>query len=158
MFRRRPLAILLTLLGLSSPAQSAAPLPTEYDVLVYGGTPAGIAAAQAAAKDGCRTILIEPTPRLGGLLTSGLSHTDFHSLESLSGAFLDFARRVESYYAESYGPESQQVRDSFHGTFGEPKVNLHILRRMLAEQPLISVASRRVLVPGRHADHAVCRG
>jgi NADPH-dependent 2,4-dienoyl-CoA reductase/sulfur reductase-like enzyme len=61
------------------------------DVVVYGATPGGIAAAVAAGKSGVKVLLVEPTARLGGLVTSGLSHTDFHSLESLSGSFLDFS-------------------------------------------------------------------
>jgi len=111
----------------------------EPDVLIYGATPAGIAAAISAAKAECSVLLVEPTARIGGLVTSGLSHTDFHSFESLSGAFLDFARRVEAHYAKTYGPDSAQVRDSFRGTFGEPKVNLAILEQMLAEHSAITV-------------------
>ncbi len=111
----------------------------EPDVLIYGATPAGIAAAISAAKAECRVLLVEPTARIGGLATSGLSHSDFHSFESLSGAFLDFARRVEAYYVKTYGPDSAQVRDSFRGTFGEPKVNLAILEQMLAEHGAVTV-------------------
>src|SRR5687767_3123719 len=78
------------------------------DVCVYGATPSGIAAAVEAAKSGHSVVLIEPTDRIGGLVTSGLSHTDFHSFESLSGAYLDFAHRVEAYYAKKYGQASEQ--------------------------------------------------
>lgn len=114
------------------PLRAAEP---AVDVLVYGATPGGIAAALAAAKDGRTVLLAEPASRIGGLLASGLSHSDFHSFESLTGSFLDFSRRVEAYYGRNYGPDSPQVRDSFRGTFGEPKVNLAILTAMLAEQP-----------------------
>lgn len=41
---------------------------TEADVLVVGGGPAGLAAAEAAAADGARTILVERAGRLGGRL------------------------------------------------------------------------------------------
>ncbi len=111
----------------------------EPDVLVYGATPGGIAAALSAARAGQSVLLIEPTQRIGGLATSGLSHSDFHSFESLTGAFLDFARRVETHYAKTYGADSPQVRDSFRGTFGEPKVNLAIFEAMLAEQETVTV-------------------
>ena len=114
------------------------------DVLVYSATPGGIAAALAAAKSGQSVMLIEPTARIGGLVTSGLSHTDFHSFESLSGAFLDFAQRVEVHYAKTYGKDSQQVKDSFRGTFAEPKVNLLVFEQMLAEQR-VAVSRRHVL-------------
>lgn len=44
----------------------------EYDVVVCGGGPAGIAAAAAAATAGCRTLLVEQTGRLGGMGTNGM--------------------------------------------------------------------------------------
>ena len=127
--------------GLCFSASAAAAVDESHtvDVLVFGGTPAGIAAAMGAASDGCRVLLVESTSRIGGLVTSGLSHTDFHSRESLSGAFLDFARRVETHYAKEYGADSQQVKDCFGGTFAEPKVNLLIFEQMLNEYPEISV-------------------
>lgn len=105
----------------------------QTDVCVYGATPGGIAAAVASAKSGVSVLLIEPTPRVGGLLASGLSHTDYHSFESLTGSFLEFSRRVKAHYAEVYGADSPQVRDCHEGVFGEPKVNLLVLERMLAE-------------------------
>jgi len=117
----------------------------EFDVLVYGATPSGIATAVAAAKDGERVLLIEPSRRIGGMMTNGLSHTDFRTLEGLNGSFLDFAHRVEAYYRETYGADSQQVRDCFHGTQFEPKVALSIFEKMIAEQPKITLHIEWVL-------------
>lgn len=45
--------------------------PSNYDVIVAGGGPAGIAAAVAAARLGARTALVERYGILGGMLTSG---------------------------------------------------------------------------------------
>ena len=47
------------------------PYPHEYDVVVAGGGPAGIAAAVSAARTGAKTALIERYGILGGMLTSG---------------------------------------------------------------------------------------
>src|SRR6187399_1881414 len=111
----------------------------EFDVLVYGATPAGIAGAVAAAEDGERVLLVEPSRRIGGLVTNGLSHTDFRTFEGLNGAFLSFSKRVEAHYRETYGADSLQVKDSVRGTQAEPKVNLLVFEKMLAEQPRIKV-------------------
>lgn len=117
----------------------------SVDVLVYGGTPGGIAAALGAAGGTRSVLLVEPTDRIGGLVTSGLSHTDFHSFESLTGAFLAFAQRVERFYAEKYGEDSPQRRDSFRGTHGEPHVNLLVFEALLAERPQVTIQRGAVL-------------
>ncbi|MCW5965089.1 MAG: FAD-dependent oxidoreductase [Bryobacterales bacterium] len=110
-----------------------------HDVVVYGATPAGIAAALAAARGGCTVLLVEPTATLGGLVTSGLSHTDFRTFESLSGTYLRFTQRVLAYYRKAYGRDSAQARDCMRGTQAEPKVNLLVFEEMLAEAPSITV-------------------
>ena len=132
-FRCLVTLFLLSLLAAGRlPAASAANVTT--DVCVYGATPGGIAAAVSAAKGGFRVTLIEPTSFVGGMMTNGLSYTDFRSFESLSGFFWDFARRVELHYVKTYGANSEQVRASWRGTHGEPGVNLRIFEQMLAEQ------------------------
>jgi hypothetical protein len=117
----------------------SASLCPAADVIIYGATPGGIASAISAAKSGSTVTLLEPGKQVGGLVSSGLSHTDFHSFESLSGSFADFASRVEAHYVKTYGKDSQQVKDCFRGTFAEPKVNLMVLEQMLAEQKAITI-------------------
>ena len=43
----------------------------EYDVVVCGGGTAGVVAALAAAREGAKTVIIESSPFLGGMLTAG---------------------------------------------------------------------------------------
>jgi len=43
-----------------------------YDLVIYGPTSAGIAAAVQVKKMGGSVIVIEPTKRIGGLTTGGL--------------------------------------------------------------------------------------
>jgi len=43
------------------------PVYGDYDVVVLGGGPAGIAAAAAAARHGARTLLVERYGFLGGM-------------------------------------------------------------------------------------------
>ena len=134
--------VVLLVLSFSSFATAAT---TSTDVLVYGATPAGIAAAVSSADAGHQVLLVEPTSRVGGLLTNGLSNADFRSFESLSGFFWDFSKRVESHYREKYGAESKQLKDCFRGTHGEPSVNLKVLEAMLVERPQIRVVKQATL-------------
>ena len=122
-------------------ALSSRPLSAQEgaDVLVYGATPGGIAAAVSAARDDRSVLLIEPSVRIGGLVTSGLSHSDFRTFEGLTGAFHEFSQRVEAHYVRTYGQNSPQASDSFHGTFAEPKVNLAVFESMLQEQSKLTV-------------------
>lgn len=48
------------------------PILGEYDVIVAGAGPAGAAAAIAAGRAGCKTLLIEKTNAPGGMWTAGL--------------------------------------------------------------------------------------
>ena len=130
----------------------------DANVIVYGGPPAGIAAAIAAARDGDRVLLIEPTDRLGGMVTCGLSHTDFRTREGLTGLYLEFIQRVEQHYRETYGPDSPQVRDCWGGVFAEPKVNLAVFEKMLAEQPNITVWKNRRVFSARSSGDEQSRG
>ncbi len=44
----------------------------NYDVIVVGSGPAGVAAAISAARQGVKTLIVEPQSRLGGISTAGL--------------------------------------------------------------------------------------
>ena len=47
-------------------------IENKYDIVVYGGTSAGVAAAIQASRMDKSVMLIEPGNRLGGLTTGGL--------------------------------------------------------------------------------------
>jgi len=66
-------------------ARGAAP-PVATDVCVYGGTAAGVMAAVAARREGCRVTLVEPSRWLGGMTGGGLSHIDWGRGEAVGGS------------------------------------------------------------------------
>ncbi len=149
------LFLVFSALTLAPPAGARDAAPAE--VLVYGATPAGIAASVSAAKAGRSVLLVEPTARIGGLMTNGLSYSDFRSFESLTGFFLNFSRRVEADYRARYGADSAQMKDSFRGTHGEPSVNLRVFQQMLAEHPRVRVVSGHTLVRVELSDFVLGR-
>lgn len=114
----------------------------SYDVVIYGATPSGIAAAINAARYGHSVLLAEEYNQVGGLMTAGLSFTDFISYEVLGGTFLDYTQRVESYYRQKYGEGSEQHQASHGGIHAEPHVTLVIFQQMLKEYPTITVQTQ----------------
>ena len=54
----------------------AKPSPNQYDIVVYGGTSAGVICAVQAAKLKKSVVLIEPGNHLGGMTSSGLGWVD----------------------------------------------------------------------------------
>jgi hypothetical protein len=125
-------AFVLFSLILSGHGVSAAP-SESFDVVVYGATPAGVAAAVNAAREGASTILVQEDGHIGGLASGGLSNTDFRSFESLGGTFREFMQRVKRHYAETFGEDSQQVIDCVEGGYYEPKVARLVFEQMLDE-------------------------
>jgi hypothetical protein len=57
-----------------------------YDVCVYGGNASGVMAACAAAKEGAKVIVVEPSRWLGGMTGGGLMHIDWGREEAVSGS------------------------------------------------------------------------
>ncbi len=85
----------------------------SYDVITYGGTPAGIAAAIHARRDGAKVLLIEPTRHVGGLSTSGINTAESeHMLAWTIGGFADeFYRRMGRFYEENKAGQTYPHKD-----------------------------------------------
>jgi len=71
------------------------------DVVIYGGTSAGISAAIQTARLGKSVVIIEPTNRLGGLTTGGLGQTDIGNKQVIGGIAREFYRNIKSHYQDS---------------------------------------------------------
>ena len=76
----------LTTLCALLPLRAAESQTRIVDICVYAGNAAGIAAAVAAAREGCRVLVIEPSRWLGGMTGSGLIHIDWGRPESAGGS------------------------------------------------------------------------
>ncbi len=68
------------------------------DIVVYGGTSAGVAAAIEAKRMGRSVVLIEPTSRVGGLTTGGLGQTDIGNKRVVGGISREFYQNIKTYY------------------------------------------------------------
>jgi hypothetical protein len=111
----------------------------SFDLIVYGATPAGIAAAIASSRRGKRTLLLEPSAHVGGMMTSGLGRTDIRSLESSGGIFREFAEGVLQHYTLAYGADSVQVKECNGGLWFEPGVAMDVLQGLLRREERITL-------------------
>ena len=111
----------------------------DFDIVVVGGTPGGIAAAIAAARHGRRVALAEYHAHVGGMATSGLGKSDIEDRRMIGGIFGEFVERVRAHYAESYGTDSDDYRPCNDGYYYEPSVAERCLDAMVADEPQITL-------------------
>ncbi len=82
------------------------------DVVIYGGTSAGITAAIQTAREGRTAVLIEPTRFLGGLTTGGLGATDIGNKRAIGGISREFYGGIFRYYSDPT-KWKQQTREQY---------------------------------------------
>ena len=115
----------------------------QYDLVILGATPGGLAAAIAAARLGKRSLILERTPFVGGLPANGLGATDIATRGATGGFFLEFVQRIKAYYVEKYGAASSQVQDCDDGYHFEPSVAEAIFHDFIADNPEVTVLINR---------------
>jgi len=86
----------------------------QADVVVYGGTAAGLAAAQAASRDGASVIVVEPSKHIGGLVTGGISCTDTGTPQFVGGLSSEFYDAINAENKRLY-PNPIQPKIQFRG-------------------------------------------
>jgi hypothetical protein len=104
----------------------------DRDVVVYGGTPAGVAAAVAAADAGARVTLLAEGATVGGTMSNGISASDIGTPGAVQGIAKDFFARIRKHYGD---PKTWRF---------EPRVAEQVFREMLA-QAGVQVRSRAPL-------------
>ena len=142
----RVLQIIAVLLCASMPFSSARAADDEsYDVVIYGGTSAGIAAAVQVKRMGGSVVVVEPGRRIGGLTTGGLGQTDIGNKAAIGGIAREFYQRVRKYYEQPQNWKWQgreEYRDSGQTRTGsteeamwtfEPSAALSIMQDLVRE-------------------------
>jgi hypothetical protein len=139
----------LIYLAILWPMHVSAQMMQSYDVVIYGGTSAGVSAAIQSSRMGKKVILIEPSNRLGGLTTGGLGKTDIGNKQAIGGISREFYQNIKKYYLK---PENwiwenrESYRDVGYNTFAEdamwafePSAALKIYFDMLEKEPNIHI-------------------
>jgi hypothetical protein len=102
------------------------------DILVYGGTAGGVAAAVQAARAGKKVILLEPGMHLGGMTSGGLGQTDIGNKAAIGGISREFYQRLGKHYgkAEMWTFEPHVAEDIFFQMINESSVTLYLSQRL----------------------------
>ncbi len=131
----------------------------QHDVVIYGGTSAGVAAAVQAARMNQRVVLIEPTMHVGGLSSSGLGFTDSGNAGAIGGVAREFYEGLYDHYAEGSawkwqdraeftrlrGQGSAAVHEETRTAWiFEPSAAEKVFEKMLAEHRIEVVRGRRL--------------
>src|SRR5436305_3824902 len=138
MSAKAPPALAALLLGTLAHAPAAP--PERADVVIYGGTSAGVGAAVQASRMGKSVVLIEPGKHIGGLTSGGLGWTDSGNKAVIGGISREFYQRVKKHYDDPTawvhekrdGYKFYRKDEDTMWTF-EPKVAEQLLRDMLKE-------------------------
>ncbi|QOV91663.1 FAD-dependent oxidoreductase [Humisphaera borealis] len=129
-------------------ASGAENVAGDYDLIVYGGTSGGVAAAVQARRMGRTVVVIEPTQRLGGLSSGGLGQTDIGNKAAIGGIAREFYRDVKKRYMEvdawkwqqpsEYKDGGQTRTDNGEDTMWtfEPSVALRIYNRWVRDNKI----------------------
>lgn len=72
----------------------------NFDIVIYGGTSAGVIAAVQAKKMGKSVVIVGPDRHLGGLSSGGLGYTDSGDKSVIGGLSRNFYHRVWQYYQQ----------------------------------------------------------
>ena len=104
----------------------------ETDVLVFGGTAGGVAAACTAAKFGKRAVITEFGRHIGGLTSGGLGWTDIGNKAAVGGFSRDFYKRLGKHYGRE------------EAWWFEPHVAEAELRALLAEAEVPAYFEQRL--------------
>ena len=117
--------------------RGAAPAGESYDVVVYGGTSAGVAAAVQAARMGRSVVLVSPEKHLGGLSSSGLGSTDSGNKAVIGGISREFYQRIHRQYHKDETQKRQTREESGNRGQGTPAVDAE-MQTMWAFEPHVA--------------------
>ncbi|TWT34332.1 FAD-dependent oxidoreductase [Blastopirellula retiformator] len=136
---KSPLTSLIATLLLTGSVFAAPPASPDrtFDVVVFGATPGGVAAAVAAAREKEVSVaLVEPLDIVGGVMSSGLSFSDSNQTDRrvLLGLFEEIHQRIEKKYVARGVKLPYQVKVKDHSSWTyEPHVAENVFHEMLQE-------------------------
>ncbi len=121
----------------------------KCNLIVYGGTAAGVMAAYSAAQEGLDVLVVEPSPRIGGLTAGGLGQTDIGNKQVVKGLALQFYRRLGAHYGnlENWIFEPSAAKEVLEDYLRHPRIKTlkgyHIVQAQKEGTTIVSIKVAR---------------
>jgi hypothetical protein len=121
---------------------------SQYDVIVIGGDPEGIAAAVAASRAGARTLLVDTRPAPGGLMTRGWLNTIDMNLDRQrrplnGGIFGELYRELDDNSFDV------KVMETLFERLLACEQNLDVIKGVLSVLPIVGSQTLPLYRPGQ---------
>ena len=147
-------------------ATSAAPVDVNgksYDLVAVGATPAGVACAVRAAREGCSVLLVQHNHVLGGMMANGLMQWDALYGGHRAPLFTELLKNIEQHYRQTFGEDSRDLRtvrfshQHYPVGWAEPHVAEREFNRLVAGEKRITLLLKHYPA-GVERDGALLRG
>ena len=117
----------------------------SYDLVVIGGTGAGVMCAVRAAREGCSVLLVQHNRHLGGMMANGLMQWDALYGGPRAPLFTELLGNIEKHYVATFGensPDHQTIRythEHYPVGWAEPHVAEREFNRLAAGEKNLTV-------------------
>ncbi len=117
---------------------SSGPDKDAYDIVIYGGTSAGVIAAYTGKQMGKSVLIINPNEHIGGLTSGGLGQTDIGNKHAVTGISREFYRKLGKVYG------------TFEQWTFEPKEAEKLFREYLEKADVPVIVNKRIARVGKN--------
>ncbi len=120
----------------------------EFDLIVVGATPAGVACAVRAAREGCSVLLVQHNHVLGGMMANGLMQWDALYGGHRAPLFSELLKNIEAHYRQTFGPDSRDfatvcyTHEHYPIGWAEPHVAEREFNRLVAGERRLTLLLR----------------
>ncbi len=128
------------------------PVETLYHIVIYGATPAGIACAVRAAREGLNVLIVNHTHHLGGMFVNGLGTMDTLYNGSRAPIYDELRHGIYDYYRKKYGSNSKQCKDTQPGS-PKNRFESHVVEHLFNE--ILMRESRITIIKGYYPINAI---
>ncbi|MEO2031897.1 MAG: FAD-dependent oxidoreductase [Planctomycetaceae bacterium] len=123
----------------------------QYDLVIYGATPGGVACAIRVARQGLHVLLVSHSDHAGGMLVNGLSTMDTLYNGARAPVYDELRMRIHEFYRDRYGVDSLPYLATQPG-HPKTRYEAHVVERLIDD---LLAAETRITILKRYYPVAV---